>query len=277
MTVRVAHLGPAGTFTEEAALRYAPEGQLIPCSSIAAVASAVDSGMADEGVVAIENSLQGSVTETLDLLIHQSSLLIRRELVLPIEHYLLAKPGTQPADVQVIYSHPQALAQCRDFLERCFPKAELVAALSTTAGVEQMQASTAPSAAIGPRRAEELYGAQVLARGIQDNPNNVTRFVVLAPSDHAVTGKDKTSICFSFSEDRPGLLHTAIGEFAVRKINLSKVESRPTKQTLGEYYFLIDLAGHKENPNVREALERVRGMTSILKVFGSYPQFENGT
>ena len=270
---RIAYLGPSGTFTEEAALHHAPQEELLPFPSISAVAAAVDSGMAEEGIVPIENSLQGSVTETLDLLIHESPVSICQELVLPIQHYLMAKAETVPADVRVIYSHPQALAQCRQFLEKCFPKAELMASLSTAAAVEQVLNSEAVAAAIATQRAAEVYGVEILARGIQDNPNNVTRFIVLAATDHPPTGRDKTSICFAFSEDRPGLLHTVLGEFTQREINLSKVESRPTKQILGEYFFLIDLEGHREDLQVQEALSRVRQMTSMLKVFGSYPRF----
>ena len=150
MAKRIAYLGPPGTFSEEAALKYDNKAQLISFSSIPAVAAAVDTGLAEEGVVAIENSLEGSVTDTLDLLIHESKLLIRQELVLPIEHHLLAKPGTECSEVEAIFSHPQALAQCRRFLERCFPKAEIIAALSTTGAVEQMMSSAVPAAASAP-------------------------------------------------------------------------------------------------------------------------------
>jgi len=269
---RIAFLGPPGTFTEEAALLYDPAAQLLPFASVAAVAAAVDSGMADEGVVAIENSIEGSVTDTLDILIHESRLSIRRELVLPIEHSLLVRPGTQAAEVKAIFSHPQALAQCRRFVERCFPKAEVVAALSTSAAVEEMMAREG-AAAIATRRAAELYEAELLARGIQDRPDNLTRFVVLAESDHPATGNDKTSLAFSFADDRPGLLVTALQEFSSRDINLTKVESRPTKERLGEYIFLLDLAGHRSDPTVAEALAKVQALSSLFRVFGSYPRY----
>jgi len=144
MAKKIAYLGPPGTFSEEAALKYNEKAQLLPFSSIPAVAAAVDTGIAEEGVVAIENSLEGSVTDTLDLLIHESKLLIRQELVLPVEHHLLVKPGTEALEVKVIFSHPQALGQCRRFLERCFPQAEMMAALSTAAAVEQMMSSSTP-------------------------------------------------------------------------------------------------------------------------------------
>lgn len=273
MAKRIAYLGPAGTFTEEAALLYDETAQLLPFPSIAAVAVAVDSGMAEEGVVAIENSIEGSVTDTLDLLIHESRVLIRKELVLPIEHQLLAKPGTQVSEVKVIFSHPQALGQCRNFIERCFPKVEVVAALSTAAAVEEMMACEYPAAAIGTKRAAQIYGADTLAKGIQDQASNVTRFVVLAPTDHPPTGFDKTSLCFSFAEDRPGVLCGVLQEFGDRNINLAKVESRPSKESLGKYIFLVDLEGHRDDPLVSEALARVREKTALFKILGSYPRF----
>jgi prephenate dehydratase len=272
MSRRLAYLGPPGTFSEQAALLHDPQAQLLPFSSVAAVAAAVDSGMADEGVAAIENSLEGSVNETLDILIHESGLSICRELVLPIEHCLLAAPGTPSPDVRVIYSHPQALGQCRRFLERCFPKAQLEAALSTTAAVEQML-SQEGAAAIGTQRAAEIYGAQVLARGIQDNPSNKTRFVVMTPHDCPPTGRDKTSIAFTVAHDRPGTLVNVLHEFSDRQINLTKIESRPSKEELGVYIFLVDMDGHRADPAVAEALERVREQAFFFKVFGSYPRY----
>lgn len=274
MIKRIAYLGPPGTFTEEAALLYADKAQLIPFSSVPAVASAVDTEMAEEGVVAIENSLEGSVTDTLDLLIHESKLLIRHELVLPIEHHLLVKIGTETTEIEVIFSHPQALAQCRHFLERCFPQAQIVAALSTAAAVEQMISSSVPAAAIGTQRAAELYGAQISAKNIQDQSPNVTRFVILAPDDHPPTGRDKTSLCFSFGEDHPGLLYDVLKEFAEYNINLTKVESRPSKEILGKYIFLVDLEGHRQDPLISEVLAKIKVKTSLFKVFGSYPRYE---
>ena len=273
MAKKLAYLGPAGTFTEEAALQHDPEAQLIPFAAIPAVATAVTSGMAEEGVVPIENSLEGSVPDTLDLLINETNLYIRRELVLPIEHCLLVNPGVEAGSIETILSHPQALAQCRRFLERCFPKAQAVASLSTAAAVEEMKHSS-NAAAIANRRAAELYGAQILARGIQDSASNVTRFVVLGLEDHPWTGADKTSLCFSFAEDKPSQLHAVIREFAVRNINLAKIESRPTKESLGTYIFLLDLEGHKEDPQVREALSRVESHASMLRIFGSYPKYK---
>ncbi len=269
---RIAYLGPPGTFTEEATIRYDEKAQLLPFLSISAVVAAVDTGIAEEGVVPIENSLEGSVTETLDLLIHDSKLLIRQELVLPIEHHLLVKPDVEALEVSIIFSHPQALGQCRRFLERCFPKAQVVAALSTAAAVEQMMSSPTPAAAIATQRAAILHGAKVLARDIQDRSPNVTRFVVLALKDHPATGRDRTSICFSFDEDRPGLLCDVLQEFS--QYNLAKIESRPSKEGLGRYIFLVDLEGHHQDQLISQVLDRVRTKTSMLKILGSYPRYE---
>lgn len=276
MAKRLAYLGPPGTFSEEAAFRYDPEAQRIPFASFAAVVEATRARVADEGLLAIENSLEGSVPDTLDLLIQEDDLRIRRELVIPIELCLLALPGTELEAIRAIYSHPNALGQCRQYLQRRFPKAQAVAALSTVAAVEGLRASAEPAAAIAPGRAAEIYGVEILERGIQDRANNVTRFVVLAAEDHPPTGADKTSLCFSFDQDKPGLLYEAMGVFALRGINLVKVESRPTKESLGRYIFLVDLEGHRDDGRVREALEVLGRDASMLKVFGSYPQYQNG-
>jgi prephenate dehydratase len=274
MTKRTAFLGPVGTYTEEAALKHDAQADLQAFPTIAGVGLAVSSGITEEGVVPIENSLEGSVTYTLDVLISQADLYIFKEIVLPIEHYLMAKSGTRAPDIRVIYSHPQALAQCRNFLERCFPQAQQTASLSTVSAVTDMKASSIPAAAIAPRRAAALHDVEIIGQNIQDNPVNVTRFVVLARQDHPPTGRDKTSICFAFREDRPGLLYRALGEFAQRNINLAKVESRPTKQSLGQYIFLIDCEGHREDRPVKEAIQALASQTSTLKVLGSYPRWD---
>ncbi len=275
-TRRIAYLGPPGTFSEEAALLYRGDRpwELLPFASIAAVISATQTRMADEGVVPIENSLEGSVSATLDILVHESSLLIKRELILPIRHYLLAKPGVEVGEARVLFAHPQALGQCRRFVDRCLPKVEVVASLSTAKSVEDMLAHPAPALAIATKRAAALYGASVVAENVQDQPNNVTRFVVLAEEDCPPTGRDKTSLAFTLPEaNKPGVLHDVLEEFAVRQINLTKIESRPTKESLGTYIFLLDLEGHREDPLVREALAAVKPQTSMLKVFGSYPRY----
>ena len=276
MVKRISYFGPAGTYTEAAAILYDPGADLRPFPTIAAVCQAVSDGLTDEGVVPIENSLEGSVVYTLDFLINESDLSIYQEIVLPIEHCLMIEPGTSIPDIRVIYSHPQSLGQCRHFLERNLPNAQPTASLSNAAAVADMKASPVPAAAIAPQRAAELYGAEIIDRGIQDGDNNVTRFVVVAPADHPPTGQDKTSICFSFDQDAPGSLYSALGVFAMRNLNLVKIESRPTKESLGRYNFLVDCEGHRENPAVKEALEVLNRQVSHLKVFGSYPRWNAG-
>ena len=271
MARTIGFLGPLGTYSEEAALLYDNTAdRLYP--TITGVGEAVAAGEIDEGVVPIENSLEGPVTFTLDLLIAQPTLFIRGEIDLPIEHYLLAKPGTVPAEIKVIYSHPQALGQCRQYLEKNYPQAEQMASLSTVLCVTDSFESKVPAAAISPRRASELYDVDILDRGIQDVANNVTRFAVIGLSDHAPTGDDKTSMAFTLEKDSPGLLHRVLGEFADREINLLKIESRPTKQLLGEYIFLLDCVGHREESPMKEALAALSDPISMLRILGSYPR-----
>ncbi len=269
----VAFLGPRGTYSEEAALEHASDAsQLVPFGTIAAVIRAVEEGAAEQAVVPIENSLEGSVTHTADLLIHSTDLLIRREIVLPIHHCLLIQTGFALPLVRVVYSHPQALAQCRGYLAEYLPKAEPLASLSTAGAVKDMGSSTLPAAAITSRRAAEIFGAKIFDHNIEDSANNKTRFVVLARSDAERTGRDKTSLCLDFTEDAAGTLHATLGELASRGINMLKVESRPDKRSLGRYVFLIDIEGHRKDVVVREALRGVRNRAALFRVLGSYPR-----
>ena len=272
MPKQLAFLGPPGTYTEQASVNYDAAAVLLPYRTIPLVASAVESGEADEGVVPIENSVGGSVSVTLDLLIHESSLLIRQEIFLPIKHFLVGRPGTRLEDIEVIYSHPQALEQCRRYMAEHFGGVHEAASMSTAAAVEDMFQGEGRAAAIATERAAELYDAEVLASGIADYANNTTRFVVLASEDHPSTGDDKTSICFTFGGDNPGVLHSALGELASRNINLTKIESRPTRAALGEYIFLVDLQGHREDEAMKNALNSLREISTLFKVFGSYPR-----
>ena len=271
MSRRLGYLGPAGSNTEMAASKHDGRALLLPFATNRAVADAVSAGKVDAGVVPIENSLQGSVTDTVDMLIHDSPLLIQHEIVLPIEHLLLVRAGTTIGDVEVVFSHPQALAQCRAFLAESLPGAELVASLSTSASVEDMKGSDRTAAAIATSRAGDLYGGEIAAKDIQDNPKNTTRFVVLATGDHPPTGTDKTSICFNFDENVPGQLFSVLEVFARRRINMTKIESRPRRQSLGQYIFLVDMEGHREEGTLRAALEAIRRQVSMLKILGSYP------
>jgi prephenate dehydratase len=275
--MRIAYLGPEGTFSEEAALTQArrDDATLVPFSSIPALVSAVETGLTERAMLPIENSLEGSVSFTLDLLIHETDLKIRNELVVPVRNNLVVVPGTKLDQIKSVTSHPQPLGQCRRFLERCLPGIDQVAALSTAAAVSTILETGEPSqAAIGTLRAAELYGGEVLARDIQDNRSNVTRFFLLARHDAEPTGFDRTSFCFNVKQNVPGAVHEVLTELATSNIQMTKIESRPTKSVLGDYTFLIDVEGHRTDPIIAGALDRIRERTARLKVFGSYPRFE---
>ncbi len=273
----IAYLGPPGTFSEEAALAWAGGRAgcgLLPLASIPAVVTAIETGAATLGVLPVENLLEGSVNYTLDLLIHETSLQIAGEIVIPIRQYLVARPGVGLADVRVLYAHPQSLGQCRRFVERCLPGVATVASLSNSAAPAEAMADERQAAAISTLRAAELNGAATLARDIADNLGNVTRFIALARDDAPATGDDKTSFCFGFHEDRAGTLVGALLELAEERINMTKLESRPAKDVLGQYIFLVDVNGHRADAHVARALERIRARAGLFKVFGSYPRWK---
>lgn len=274
----IAFLGPRGTFSEQAALGYLARtnqtAEMAAFSSIPALTAAVETGLADQSVLPIENSLEGSVSSTLDLLIHETSLKIRGEMVVPVRHVLVTAPGATLGDIAVVTSHPQGLGQCRRFIERCLPAAQQVAHLSTAGAVEEVSQGGDPTrAAIGTARAAELYGGAILAHDIQDNRANVTRFVVLAVDDAAPTGADKTSFAFTVKANIPGALHAVLTVLADAGLQMTKIESRPTKAWLGAYVFLIDIDGHRMDQLVASALDQIRELSAIFQVFGSYPRF----
>jgi prephenate dehydratase len=268
----IAYLGPPGTFSELAALAYGgSDATYMPLNSFPAVVTAIETGAATAGVLAIENSLEGSVGATLDLLIHETTLKISAEIVVPVRHFLVAREGLALTDVDILYAHPQTLGQCRRFIERCLPSVGTVASLSNSAALKEALADQRPTAAISTARATELYGGAILARDIQDNNSNQTRFVVLGHSDAPPTGDDKTSLAFGFREDRAGVLAGVLEELAREQINMSKLESRPSKQVLGQYIFIVDFNGHQADPRIAAMLDRIRAKTGLFKVFGSYP------
>lgn len=273
--MNIAYLGPAGTWAEAAARAWGGNGpELLPLMSMGAVVSAVETGLAVHGVLPIENSLEGAVGTTLDLLIHETRLQIAAEVVVPIRHMLMAQPGTTLPDISVVRSHPQALAQCRRFLERVLPQAQTAGALSTTSAVAEMMQQP-NTAAIATARAAELYGATILARDIQDKHTNATRFVVLAHDDANPTGSDRTSIAFAVPRNTPGSLVEVLNEFATAQINLSKLESRPDQERLGQYIFLCDLEGHRTEAHIAAVLQRIAKKADWFKVFGSYPRWQS--
>jgi prephenate dehydratase len=274
----IAYLGPPGTFSEEAAKAYGgAQAEYLPLMSIPAVVTAIETGAATAGVLPIENVLEGSVTTTLDLLIHETTLQICGETVIPIRHFLVAREGLKLPQIKVLYAHPQSLGQCRKFVERCLPNVETVASLSNSAAPAEALADDRGAAAISTQRAAELVGVHMLACDIQDRSGNVTRFIALSREDHPPTGDDKTSFCFGFQEDRAGSLVGALEELAREQINMTKLESRPSKEVLGQYIFLVDINGHRTNPHVERALERIKTKTGWFKVFGSYPVWRRTT
>ena len=271
--MRLAHLGPQGTYTEAAALAFDPAAQLHPTPTVAAAVRAVEQGEADAAALAVENSIEGGVTETLDQLLRDDiTLLIRGEVVLPIHHALVGAPGIATAEASVVYSHPQALAQCRRRLAELAPRAAPAAALSTAAAIASAMAEPG-TLAVGNAFAAEAHGATVYAEDVSDEPGNETRFIVLAAEDHEPTGDDKTSLAFTTHHDRPGSLVEVLGHFAQRQLNLTRIESRPTRRQLGTYVFLVDCLGHHAEPLMVDALTALDTSTLWLRVLGSYPRW----
>jgi prephenate dehydratase len=264
--MKIGFFGPAGTFTEKAA--FLLQGETVAFDTITEVFDAVESGKVDVGVVPIENSIEGSVGLTLDLLVHQYSLKIKREIVLPISHHLLLNPDADLEDIEVVYSHSQALSQCRKFLEKM---GVAVSAVSSTAAAAELILGNKNAAAIGTPRAAEIYGLKIAAENIQDHRNNTTRFVVVDQDDYPPTGKDKTSVVFYLLKDRPGGLYDILGEFARAKVNLTKIESRPSKEKLGSYIFFVDLEGHRKDREIENVLNNIKSKVGYIKVLGSYP------
>ena len=273
---RVAYLGPPGTFSEQAAVLYDAQAELIDCATITTAAEAPVRGDADCAIIPFENSIAGSIGETHDLIIHHLDLRIRDELVLPIEHCLILPQDSPTAEIELIISHPQPLAQCHQYLQRRFPNVRTEATLSTADGVARAIAHGAGAAAIGPRRAAEIHHAHIAEVGIEDDQRNATRFVVLAHEDHAPTGNDKTTLVFS-TANRPGALLSALQRFAEREINLTRIESRPARERLGVYLFIVDCDGHREDPGLAGALGDLEQDLDRLRVVGSYPRAEPST
>jgi prephenate dehydratase len=271
----VAYFGPEATFTQEALLTQPDlaSADLRAMPSITAVLDAVARGEVDLGFVPIENGIEGTVSATIDGLIHDVDLHIQREVVIDIHLHLMARPGTGLADILAVSSYPHALAQCQKYLARTLPGVEQRAANSTADAARVLgESGAAGEAAIAPRLAAERYGLAIVAEDVEDHPENQTRFVLVAPTRvPAATGHDKTSIvCFQRS-DHPGSLHGILGQFSARNINLTKLESRPTKQALGDYCFVIDLSGHVSDEVVADCLRDLHAGLAGVKFLGSYP------
>lgn len=273
--LRVGFLGPFGTFTEQALLTQPDlaRAELVPYPTMADVLRATETGDVDLGFVAIENSIEGTVNVTSDTLAFDVDVLIQREVVIPIQQHLMAVPGATLAGIAEVVSIPHATAQARSFLHRELPSVTTRAANSTAEAARLVAEAGDPKvAAIGNDLAAGLYGLEVLAADIEDHPENQTRFVAVRP--HVVppaTGHDKTSIVQFQRHDRPGSLVAILQEFAARRINLTKLESRPTKQGLGHYCFLLDLEGHVADDVVADCLKALRTKHGDVKFLGSYP------
>jgi prephenate dehydratase len=275
---RIAYLGPVGTYSEQALLGQADlaSAVAVPMRSFGEVLRATEDGEVDYAFVAIENAIEGTVNATQDALVFDADLFIQREVVLPIHLDLMARPGVTLADITHVMSYPHALAQCRHFVARELPGATPEAANSTAEAARLIATGdderARTGAAIGPRRAAEVYGLEILARAIEDHPDNATRFLLITRDlIPAATGHDKSSIVVFQRSDEPGSLLSILHEFADRGINLTKLESRPTRRGLGDYCFLIDFEGHIEDELVADALRSLRARQAAVKFLGSYP------
>ncbi|MFC1961802.1 prephenate dehydratase [Chloroflexota bacterium] len=268
--VEVAFQGELGAHSEEAAFNFfGPSLKSRPCESFEEVFRMVEIQEVQFGVVPVENSLEGSISRVYDLLL-DSKLRVCGEIEHRVIHCLIASPDSGLDKIKKVYSHPQALAQSRNFLRHL--NCELIPAYDTAGSVKMVkETGRTDVAAVASTRAAEIYGMKIVAREIEDNPNNYTRFFILAKEDSPPSGSDKTSIVFS-AKDQPGALYESLNEFASRKINLTKLESRPTRQKPWEYNFYLDFEGHREDKASREALASLERTTIFTKVLGSYPR-----
>ena len=268
--MKVAFQGEKGAYSEMAVYAFfGKNADVLPCRDFKDVFENVDKQQAQFGVIPIENSLEGSVNQTYDLFL-KYDLKVKGEVIVRVSHCLLANKGTTIEQVKAVYSHPQALAQCRNFLERS--QWDLIPTYDTAGSAKMLkEKALLDAAAIASERAAELYELTILVREIEDTPNNYTRFFVLSKEDSPKTGNVKTSIIFGAAHT-PGSLYRALSEFANRNISLTKIESRPTKQKPWEYNFYLDFEGHRSEPRCAQALEALKNHTTFIKILGSYPK-----
>jgi prephenate dehydratase len=278
--MRLGYLGPPGTFSEEAlrAQPFASDAELVPFASIHETVMAVDGGGVDRALVPIENALEGGVPATLDAIaVAASDVAIVGEAVLAIRNCLVAREDLALDAITVVVSHPQPLAQCARFLRSELPRAELRATTSTAEAVRTIAASTESWAALGPRSAAERYGCRVLREGVDDDPDNATRFVWLGRGGAEPVGADdaagwKTSVVFAGAGDlQPGWLVRCLSEFAFRGVNLTKIESRPRRGRLGHYLFHVDMDGRADEKTVADAVQALHAHCEVVRLLGSYP------
>lgn len=267
---KVAYLGPRATFTHMACMqKFGSSAQYIPVNSIKDVFSEVERGRAHFGVVPIENTTEGVVNHTLDMFI-DSNLLIYGEVLQEVSHHLLSKSGVV-GEVKKIYSHPHAIAQCRHWLETNLPHVP-VSEVASTARAAEICVDDPSAGAIASELAAQLYGLKVIRSRIEDNMNNFTRFLVLSQKPPERTGKDKTSLMLSV-KDKVGALYDLLRPFASHGLNMTKIESRPSRRKAWEYIFFVDVEGHMEEERVKKAVEEIKGRCLFMKVLGSYPSY----
>ena len=267
--ITVAYLGPKGTFSERAAMKqFGLAAETVAVPSIDEVFRDVESGAADFGVVPVENSTEGAVGRSLDLM-PQTSARVCGEVIVRIHHHLMSKQPVAIGEVKRVFSHGQSLAQCHEWLNANMPKAERVA-VSSNAEAARRASEESGSAAVAGEMAAEHYGLTILASNIEDEPNNTTRFLVLGDYEPKPTGRDKTSLVLS-SRNRAGAVYEMLTPFARRGVSMTKFESRPSRVAVWEYLFFVDIEGHRDSPHVAEALEEVGGIAGYIKVLGSYP------
>ncbi len=267
----VAYLGPQGTFSEEAALkRFGGVVTTLACSSIDDVFRKVEAGAAGYGVVPVENSTEGAVGRSLDLLL-QTPLKVCGEIKLPIHQLLLARHGDL-VRINKIYSHPQSFSQCHEWLNANLPHLPDEARINAASNADaaRLAAADENAAAIAGRKAGEVFGLTICAENIEDDPNNTTRFLVIAAQEVAVSGKDKTSLVMA-AKNRPGAIHELLGPLAEHGVSMSRLESRPSRAGLWEYVFFVDIEGHQQDAKIAMALEELKKKAAFLKILGSYP------
>ena len=264
----VSYLGPPGTFSQSAALKhFGKSADALPCSSIAEVTRKVEAEAVDYGIVPVENSSEGAVGQTLDLML-QTPLRLCGEVVLRVHQQLLSNTDNL-AEIARVYSHSQSLAQCQAWLNANLNNAERIA-VGSNAEAARIAASEKGAAAIAGEAAAQLYQLAVLAKNIEDDANNTTRFWVLGRCDSAPSGKDKTSLVMS-AKNRPGAVHELLAPFAKHQVSMNRLESRPSKTGMWEYVFFVDLEGHQQDEKVALALAELNALAMFLKILGSYP------
>lgn len=276
----IGYLGPEGSFTHQALNLFIEKikkhtVEIVPFQTISQIIDAVSTGKISSGIVPVENSIEGSVGETLDALIRASQkVTINYEVVIPIEHCLISKTN-KLNDVKKVIAHMQALSQCQSYLKRFLPDAVLEPTTSNSLAVKLVSESNNGLAAIGPKMAAEIYKVPVVEVGINDEKDNFTRFVVIGTEAPPSSGKDKTTIAFGVPYDKPGTLVGVLNSFSKEKVNLSRIESRPSRKALGEYIFYVDLEAHREDASLKKALSEVAHEFSFYRWLGSYPRWIN--